>query len=84
MYVGGNAPSEEGMNKYYPCVLSLLSWPWLDKYAGGEDNDCRFGMLLITSTDGVCQTLPPHPLMEGYMTISVILADRETKINFKT
>jgi len=44
--------------------MCLLIWPWLDKYAGGEDNGCRFGNLFISSIDGVCPPLLIHPLMD--------------------
>ena len=50
-------------------VFSLLSWPWLDKYAALTNNSCRFRKLLISSSDGVCPPLLIHPMMEGDMTI---------------
>jgi len=39
---------------YLPVSTSLWSWPWLDKYAGCGDKSCRFGMLLISSSEEVC------------------------------
>ena len=31
-----------------------MSWPWLDKHAAVSNNSCRFGMLLIFSSEGAC------------------------------
>ena len=66
-------------------VLSLFRWSFLEKYAGGGNNSCRFGMLLISSSDG---EYPPKLVQSiesrGYPATIFYGTEPRHKNNFKT